>query len=311
MSLQRAVLGLLLCLCVTGTGRALAWPAGGQAALDVDFPRLLHLATVDETVANDTPVAIQARLGGTYQDIAVVDIPQTDTRYFVGSLDAEKRQLITVRGTVDLTNVILDLEAKLVPDDRLGILLHEGFQKATLSMYGDIQKHLKPGYSLTISGESLGGAVALILGMLFTVDGRDVREIITFGQPMVTDAAGVQRFQDLPLRRVVDAYDPIPRLPPVTSGNPVLASYRHIGGEVLLLDCQYYTYAEQQVVNSEAMRAYWQSKARPDFLPALGQHVITSYVQRLAPKVPQAVQVPFDTWQQYTHLKCAAQDPRH
>jgi triacylglycerol lipase len=250
---------------------------------------------------------VEQRWGQVYGDVAVVDIATTDIRYFIGTLEEQKEQLLTVRGTVNLTNLVLDLEARLRFNERLGIRLHEGFEKAALSVYADVGPRLKPGYSLTVSGESLGGAAALILGMLFTLDGRELHRIITFGQPMVTDSAGVQRFADLPLLRVVDAYDPVPRLPPVTSGNPDLASYRHIGGEIVLLDCWYYAYADQQVVDDEALRAYWQSKSRPDLLPALAQHVIGSYVARLKPKVPQAMEVPFEQWQQYTQLQCAPQ----
>ena len=59
---------------------------------------------------------------------------------------------------------------------------------------------------------------------------------MTFGQPKVTTAAGVSRFRDLSLLRVVNHDDPVPLLPWETPGAVLGGLFRHLGEEVRLTD---------------------------------------------------------------------------
>jgi triacylglycerol lipase len=59
---------------------------------------------------------------------------------------------------------------------------------------------------------------------------------VTFGQPKVTTEAGVARFRDLPLLRVVNHDDPVPLLPWETPGAALGGLFRHLGAELRLTD---------------------------------------------------------------------------
>ena len=71
------------------------------------------------------------------------------------------------------------------------------------------------GYHIQITGHSLGGAEALIVGMMLKTAGTPVDQIITFGQPKVSNQAGVDAFSDYsPLIRIVNENDIIvPEVP--------------------------------------------------------------------------------------------------
>jgi hypothetical protein len=60
--------------------------------------------------------------------------------------------------------------------------------------------------------------------------------VITFGQPKVTTEAGVARFRELPLLRVVNHDDPVPNLPWETPGAARGGFYRHFGQELRFSD---------------------------------------------------------------------------
>jgi hypothetical protein len=90
--------------------------------------------------------------------------------------------------------------------------------------------------ALYLTGHSLGGAMAVILGLRIMADPvyaelrRALRAIYTFGQPMIggdgTAAAYAAVVDPAPIARFVYRQDPVPHLPPATVGR-----YRHIGRE--------------------------------------------------------------------------------
>ena len=129
---------------------------------------------------------VQERWHGVYENVSVVDIQSTDTRYFVGTRLGEAQQVVMIRGTANLTNLRLDFKVDPRVNERLGILLHRGFEEVALSIYADLRSYLNKESAVTLAGMSLGGAAAVILGMLLSEDGYRIREIVTFGQPKVT-----------------------------------------------------------------------------------------------------------------------------
>ncbi|WP_152989893.1 lipase family protein [Frankia sp. ACN1ag] len=90
--------------------------------------------------------------------------------------------------------------------------------------------------ALYLTGHSLGGAMAVILGLRIMADPvyaelrRALRAVYTFGQPMIggdgTAAAYTAVVDPAPIARFVYRQDPVPHLPPATVGR-----YRHIGRE--------------------------------------------------------------------------------
>ena len=119
--------------------------------------------------------------------------------------------IIVIRGTANEANVLSDIDVRLVNDERLGIYLHKGFRDASLGVMEIIDRDHTVEHTVHVTGHSLGGAVAQIIGMWLHKRGKNV-QIYSYGSPKVSD-------QVLPGGqpthwRVVRRSDPIPFTPP-------------------------------------------------------------------------------------------------
>ncbi len=125
----------------------------------------------------------------------------------------EKIAVLAFRGTetTQLKDIITDLNA-FVTDDS-GSRVHTGFKTAFNEVKRKVQAEIKKlkGYSIFITGHSLGGALALIATRELVSD--NIAACYTFGSPRV----GSSEFADSikpPIYRVVNTADIVPRLPP-------------------------------------------------------------------------------------------------
>ena len=119
--------------------------------------------------------------------------------------------IIVIRGTANAENVQSDIDVRLVDDTRTGIKLHKGFRDASLGVMEIIDRDHTVEHTVHVTGHSLGGAVAQIIGMWLHKRGKNV-QIFSYGSPKVT-------YQVLPGGqpshwRVVRRSDPIPFTPP-------------------------------------------------------------------------------------------------
>ena len=64
-----------------------------------------------------------------------------------------------------------------------------------------------------------------MLGMYLDSFGHPDTDVITFGQPRITNKSGATKYKEFPFQRVVIAMDLIPHLPPGFLG------YRHFGNK--------------------------------------------------------------------------------
>jgi hypothetical protein len=139
--------------------------------------------------------------------------------------------IIVIRGTANEANVLSDIDVRLVNDVRLGIRLHKGFRDAATTIMQIIDTSMTTrgvvqGQSRTyplehtvhVTGHSLGGAVAQIIGMWLHKRGKNV-QVYSFGSPKVSDQvlSGGQPTH----WRISNPVDPIPFTPPWP--------YRHTG----------------------------------------------------------------------------------
>jgi len=121
--------------------------------------------------------------------------------------------IIIIRGTANDSNVLSDIDVRLVSDTRSGIRLHKGFRDVAVTIMQIIDT--TTGYSLEhtvhVTGHSLGGAVAQIIGMWLHKRGKNV-QIYSYGSPKVSNQvlSGGQPTH----WRVVRRSDPIPFTPP-------------------------------------------------------------------------------------------------
>lgn len=132
--------------------------------------------------------------------------------------------IIVIRGTANTSNMLSDIDVRLVDDTRTGIKLHKGFRDAAITVMQIIDNTKTLEHTVHVTGHSLGGAVAQIIGMWLHKRGKNV-QIYSYGSPKVSN-------QVLPGGqpthwRVVRRSDPIPFSPPWP--------YRHTG---LFIDSQ-------------------------------------------------------------------------
>ena len=133
--------------------------------------------------------------------------------------------IIVIRGTANEANILSDIDVRLVNDTRTGIKLHKGFRDAAVTIMQIIdtstttRRNTVQGNTLTyplehtvhVTGHSLGGAVAQIIGMWLHKRGKNV-QIFSYGSPKVSSQvlSGGQPTH----WRVVRRSDPIPFSPP-------------------------------------------------------------------------------------------------
>ena len=126
--------------------------------------------------------------------------------------------IIVIRGTANLTNIQSDIDVRLVEDEDLEIYLHKGFRDASVLVMSSIDttfinnaKKYKIEHTVHITGHSLGGAIAQIIGMWLHKRGHNV-QIFSYGSPKVSNQvlSGGQPSH----WRVVRLSDPIPFTPP-------------------------------------------------------------------------------------------------
>ena len=119
--------------------------------------------------------------------------------------------IIVFRGTHNVKNIISDIDLRLFKDNELGgIYIHRGFRDAASWLLEDIKKNYKLEKTVYLTGHSLGGAVAQIIGLWLDNDGYTV-QIYTFGSPKVSTTFFGNR---PPHYRVAMRSDPVPFLPP-------------------------------------------------------------------------------------------------
>ena len=168
-------------------------------------------------------------------------IPDSQITFFLATSDQTKTQIISVRGTSNIKNALVDISLKLTIDQNTGVRLHQGFAYAAKQIYTKLKPLIKAGYKIQVTGHSLGGAVALILAMYLDADQIDVEQVITFGQPKVTNISGAKKIQHINIIRIVTPVDLVPLVPlfdPLDISN--FDVYWHAGMELILLDDNQY-----------------------------------------------------------------------
>ena len=263
---------LTLLLVISPSGRS---PAGAQAAPPLDF-KLIYRAAQLSSHAYDGKRRILARYGANVTRVATPG--NTNVQYILLHDHQRRRQIIAVRGTVDDTNWKLDRDRRIVRDGRSGVLLHRGFRRAADTIFKDIKPRLKAGYTTYLTGHSLGGAVAAILGIYLWDDAFKLGGIYTFGQPKFTNLQGATIYRDLPILRVVYQNDTVPLLPDRTRGDK--QQFVHIGPVLNLLTGPYYLYGTAKQATQFSKRSF----RRMLFQISLPDHKMKWYLQSLRDK---------------------------
>lgn len=217
-------------------------------------------------------------------------VPELAVTYYLLTNDKTKSQIIAVRGTSNIENTLLDMDAKLVSDPHAGVRLHRGFSMAAEKIYREVKPLLKPDYTISSTGHSLGGAVSLVLAMYLELDRFNIDKVVTFGQPKVTNIVGAAKFNHLKVYRVVTPGDLVPLVPPL---DPMdineLDIYWHLGKEVILLDDNRYAVLE----GLSSMLRVANFTQKPITESNLQNHQMMHYQSLLESKIHGASLVPF------------------
>ena len=92
--------------------------------------------------------------------------------------------IIVIRGTANAENVQSDIDVRLVTDDDLGIRLHKGFRDASVTVMSGIDESSLE-KTVHVTGHSLGGAIAQIIGMWLHRKDHNV-QVFSYGSPKVS-----------------------------------------------------------------------------------------------------------------------------
>ena len=277
---------LLTALCVTDTAYATADDDRTQARFRMlhDYALLANATYLGEDAIDK---AVQAQ---GYTLTASGQASGYEVSYFVATNDADKTQVIAVRGTSNAENALVDIALQLLPDETTGISLHQGFAKSARAIYEQIRPKLNKNYRISTTGHSLGGAAALVLAMYLDADGYTVDKVITFGQPKVTNITGSRKYEHLNVTRVVRPKDVVPLVPPL---DPLdmknLSIYWHIGTEIILLDGD--RYAEVDGVDSMLRATGFLNKTPSE--ENLNNHMMSGYLSQIEKKLDHAERVPW------------------
>jgi hypothetical protein len=217
-------------------------------------------------------------------------IPTSQVSYFVSQYNGV--QTISIRGTANLENALLDLNVSLQAVDDLNIMLHQGFASAAKAVYEDVQPYLDKKQSIQTTGHSLGGAIAVILAMYLEQDNYPLSHVITFGQPKVTNVTGAKQFSDLPLIRVVTLNDIVPLVPPISPLQiKELDIYWHMGEEVILM-------ANGEYAQTNGVKSMLRATKFASAIPSeknLTAHKMTTYLGLIDEQVESPNEVPYKT----------------
>lgn len=145
----------------------------------------------------------------------VATFNEGDTQAFLAQRDFDRIAVLAFRGT-EATNwkdVKTDLNARFYKAQH-GVKIHTGFRDAYNQVGRQIRSavdNLPDGYSLYVTGHSLGGALAVVATRDLERD--SLAACYTFGSPRVGNEEFGEEIR-APIYRIVNAADGVPRVPP-------------------------------------------------------------------------------------------------
>jgi len=208
--------------------------------------------------------------------------------YVLATNHKTRQHILAVRGTANAENIIVDAAFVLVPDKLSGIKIHQGFLLSATDIYQSVKQKINPDYTINTIGHSLGGAAAIILAMMLDAQGYHVGEVITFGQPKVTNISGSRQFEHLNVTRLVTPKDVVPLVPPLDPMDLMnLSIFWHQGTEIVL-------YPDNQYAVLTGVSSVMRAKDFLNDMPSeqhISNHFMSTYIRSLTSKLTSPVEI--------------------
>ena len=269
------VLGLMLLSGCAAPLKAPPTQAGTATPPHIEFARVAELAKAAGN-AYEPAAVIEAAYGPA--NVVIRDLPVSSGRYFIAFNHADRIQTIAVRGSVNNQNALVDIDSLKVFDPRLKIFLHKGFKQAADELYADAVPLLRKDYKTRVTGHSLGGAIACIFMMDLLNDGVPVEQVVTFGQPKVTNEPGGRNLAGAPLLRIINDQDLVAQSPPSDLLFDISGAYEHFGPEIMLRADGKWTYSATPVTTAFLTNNNWKQVELGNAI----DHQIKNYITRVA-----------------------------
>jgi len=255
-----------------------------------DFSHWLDAAYIADATYKTEADLIEVLKSQGYKVKLYKQIEGFSVAYVLATNSETRQQIIAVRGTANVNNAIADAAFVLVADDISGISIHQGFLLSARDVYQSILPEIIPEYTINTIGHSLGGATALILAMMFDAQGYKVGEVITFGQPKVTNISGSRKFEHLNIKRLVTPKDVVPLVPPMDPTDFMnLSIFWHQGTEIILLEGNKYSV----LTGSDSMMRATSFLSETPSEQHLNNHFMTTYISQIKSKLKQPEQVQY------------------
>ena len=87
-------------------------------------------------------------------------MPGYAVSYFLATDDVNKQQSLSVRGTSNVENAMVDVAFQLLPNKHTGINLHQGCAQSADYIYEKVKTKHNKEYRNNTTGHSLGGSAA-------------------------------------------------------------------------------------------------------------------------------------------------------
>ncbi len=262
----------------------------------VDFFEIKKSALISAASYEDPDVIVERLNQVEYSLVHHNVLADSELSYFLARAPSGL-QYLSYRGTANLENALVDLDVSLKLDANLNIQLHQGFGGAAKAAYEDVKSKLDKSQPVIVTGHSLGGAVAVIMAMYLQRDSFLLNQVITFGQPKVTNVTGASVFANLPLIRVVTPKDIVPLVPPLSplQLNPLQLQevdiFWHMGQEVILL-------ADKNYAITDGLKSMIRATKFVSSVPDetnIQAHQMGTYLSLIDQKIEGAQQVPYKT----------------